>query len=60
MCGYHFFGVDHLLFGTDMPFDGELGAWSVRMTVESIEKMEIPDSEKANISEKNAKELLRL
>ena len=23
MCGYDFFGVDHVVFGTDMPFGGE-------------------------------------
>jgi aminocarboxymuconate-semialdehyde decarboxylase len=23
MCSYNFFGVDHLLFGTDMPYDCE-------------------------------------
>jgi aminocarboxymuconate-semialdehyde decarboxylase len=60
MCGYHFFSADHLLFGTDMPFDGELGAWSVRMTVESMDHLEIPGSEKAKIYEKNAKDFLRL
>jgi predicted TIM-barrel fold metal-dependent hydrolase len=60
MCGYHFFSAAHLLFGTDMPFDGELGAWSVRKTIESIEQMDISDSEKAKIYEKNAKDLLRL
>ncbi len=60
MCGYDFFGVDHLLFATDMPFNGELGAWSVRMTAESVDQMEIPGPEKAKIYEKNAKTLLRL
>jgi len=60
MCGYHFFGADHILFGTDMPFDGELGAWSVRKTIESIEQMGISKSERAKIFEKNAKDLLRL
>jgi predicted TIM-barrel fold metal-dependent hydrolase len=60
MCGYHFFGADHILFGTDMPFDAELCAWSIRKTVESIEQMNIADSERVAIFEKNARELLRL
>jgi uncharacterized protein len=60
MCGYHFFGADHMLFGTDMPFDAELGAYSVRRTIESIEQMDIPASEKTKIFEGNARKLLRL
>jgi len=60
MCGYSFFGAEHILFGTDMPFDAEVGAWSVRKTVESIEKMPIPEAERKLIWEDNAKKLMRL
>jgi predicted TIM-barrel fold metal-dependent hydrolase len=60
MCGYHFFGADQLLFGTDMPFDAELGEWSVRMTIESIERMNIPNLQERKIFEENARELLGL
>jgi len=60
MCGYHFFGAERLLFGTDMPFDAEMGVWSVRKTVESIEQMGISDGDKERIFELNARELLRL
>lgn len=60
MCGYNFFGAKHILFGTDMPFDGTLGAWSVGKTIESIERMEITDAEKKKIFEDNIRELLRL
>ena len=60
MCGYHFFGEDHLLFGTDMPFDVENGALSIRETIEAIEGMEIPLSSKKKIYEGNARRLLRL
>ena len=35
MCGFDFFGVDHMIFGTDMPFGGELGAYYVRETIRS-------------------------
>jgi predicted TIM-barrel fold metal-dependent hydrolase len=59
-CGYHFFGADHILFGTDMPFDAELGAWSVRKTVDSIERIELTDAERKKIFEDNARVLLRL
>ena len=60
MCGYDFFGAEHILFGTDMPFDAELGLWGLRKTIESIEKMEITDLERKKIFEDNARKLLRV
>lgn len=60
MCGYAFFGAEHLLFGTDMPFDAELGSWGLRKTIESIERMEISDLERKKIFEDNSRRLLRL
>ena len=58
MCAYAFFGEDHLLFGSDMPYDVENGA--VRATIEGIEGMAIPEASKGKIFEGNAKNLLRL
>ncbi len=60
MCGYNFFDASHILFGTDMPFDAELGLWSVRKTIESIYQMDITETERSKIFEDNARELLRL
>ena len=60
MCGYDFFGADHIMFGTDMPFGTEEGLWPVRETVKSIEKMDISDEERKKIFEDNAKKLLKL
>jgi len=60
MCGYAFFGADHVLFGTDMPFDSQNGHLVVKVTIKSIEQMEILDSEKKKIFEDNAKTVLRL
>ncbi|MFC2013993.1 amidohydrolase family protein [Chloroflexota bacterium] len=60
MCGYAFFGADHLLFGTDFPYDSQLGDRYTRQTINSIEQMDIPDSEKKKIFEDNARKLLRL
>jgi len=60
MCGYSFFGPKHLLFGTDMPYDSEDGNRYTRDTIASIERMEIPNSEKTMIFEGNAKRLLHL
>jgi aminocarboxymuconate-semialdehyde decarboxylase len=60
MCGYDFFGEDHLLFGTDMPYDVENGAASIRETIKAIEKMNIPESSKKKVFEGNARKLLHL
>jgi predicted TIM-barrel fold metal-dependent hydrolase len=60
MCAYDFFGPDHILFGTDMPFDNELGSRLVRQTIESVERMDVPDSVKRKLFEENARKLLGL
>ncbi len=60
MCGYQFFGAEHILFGTDMPFDGQIGYRLVRETLRSLEEMEIPDAEKKKIYEGNARRIMRL
>lgn len=58
MCGYDFFGADHLLFGTDAPLGPGFGL--TLETIRSIEKMGIPDIDKEKIFEQNAVKLLRL
>jgi aminocarboxymuconate-semialdehyde decarboxylase len=60
MCGYNFFGEDRLLFGTDMPYDHENGALSIRQTIEAIEGMGISESSKKKIYEENARNLLHI
>jgi predicted TIM-barrel fold metal-dependent hydrolase len=60
MCGYSFFGVDHLLFATDTPYDNQLGDRKTRENINAVEKMDISDSEKKKIFEDNARSLLRL
>lgn len=60
MCGYAFFGPEHLLFATDMPYDCEGGARYTRLTIDAIKMMEISDAEKENIFQGNAKRLLHL
>ena len=60
MCAYDFFGAEHLLFGTDMPFDHQLGLKYTRETIESIERMAISETEKRMIFADNARRLLRL
>lgn len=60
MCGFAFFGAEHIIFGTDMPFDKEQGHRHLRETIRSVERMGIPDSDKEKIFEHNARTLLRL
>ena len=58
MCGYGFFGAEHLLFGTDAPLGPGFGLTMV--TIQSVERMSIPDSDKEKIFLQNAINLLRL
>ena len=60
MCAHAFFGVERLLFGSDLPFDNQLGARVTRQTISAIEEMDISDAEKKCIFEDNARKLLRL
>ncbi len=58
--GLAFFGADHILFGTDMPFDPERGPGFVRDTIAAVERMRATDDERATIYEGNARRMLRL
>jgi uncharacterized protein len=58
--GLTFFGADHILFGTDMPFDPEHGPGFIRDTIAAMDRMRASDAEKAAIYEGNARRLLRL
>jgi predicted TIM-barrel fold metal-dependent hydrolase len=58
MCGYAFFGAGHLLYGTDAPLGPKFGMTGE--TAESIERMDIPEEEKARIFFYNASDLLLL
>lgn len=60
MCGYAFFGADHILFGTDMPYDDQLGDVFIRETILSVQQMDISDLDKKKIFEDNARRILRL
>jgi aminocarboxymuconate-semialdehyde decarboxylase len=59
-CGLAFFGVDRILFGTDMPFDPEKGPGFIRETIRCLEEMPLSPEERWKIYEGNARRLLRL
>ncbi len=59
-CAYAFYGPDKLLFGTDTPFDAQLGDYGTRRTIEAVDAMDIPAEDRKKIYEDNARKLLRL
>jgi predicted TIM-barrel fold metal-dependent hydrolase len=60
MCGFAFFGADHILFGTDMPWDSQDGQRLIRDTIQSVKEMDISKGDKKKIFEDNARNLFRL
>lgn len=59
-CGMAFAGIDQMVFGTDFPFDNQVGRRLIRDTIESIERMGLREDEKAQVYRHNAVKLLRL
>ena len=60
MCAHAFFGADRILFGSDSPFDSQLGDYGTRRTIEAIERMDIPEGDRKKIFEENARKIMRL
>jgi aminocarboxymuconate-semialdehyde decarboxylase len=56
-CALDFFGVDRMLFASDMPFDPEPGQF-IRDTIADVDGLEVSDADRARIYEGNARELL--
>ncbi len=52
--------MEKLLFGTDTPYDWAFGEVFTNLTIDAIEGMGIPSSDKKKIYEDNARALLRL
>lgn len=59
-CGLAFFGSEHVLFGSDMPFDAEGGSRYIRQTLRAIDEMTATPQEKERMLHGNAARLLRL
>ena len=60
MLGYDFFGVEHILFGTDSTFGKENGELYLRQTIDAVYRMNVSDADKEEIFAGNARRLLRL
>jgi predicted TIM-barrel fold metal-dependent hydrolase len=60
LCAMDVIGIDQMVFGTDMPFDNQLGRRLIRDTIASVERMGLSDEVKKKIYRDNAVQLLRL
>jgi uncharacterized protein len=59
-CGLAFFGEDHILFGSDTPFDIENGGVSTREAIRAVERLDVSETTRHKIFEGNARRLLHL
>jgi predicted TIM-barrel fold metal-dependent hydrolase len=58
-CGLSFFGVDHVLFASDTPFEPTPGLY-IRETIRVIESLDLTAADKERIYRGNAERLLKL
>src|SRR6266700_2575570 len=59
-CGLDFFGADHVLFGTDCPFDPEGGPLFIREIIKAIDSLKFKDGDRRKVYFGNAIRMLRL
>ena len=60
ICGLGFFGVDHVLFASDCPFDPEKGTMYPRLSIEVIESLDLTKADKDKITFGNARRMFGL
>ena len=58
-CGLEFFGVDRVVFASDMPFEPTPGLYA-RETIRCVEALDLPQEQKARIYRGNAEKLLKV
>ena len=59
-CGLNFFGEQHVLFGTDMPFGPKESPGRLGLIIDTVEGMEIGPEQRKAIYEDNARRILNL
>ena len=59
-CGLDFFGKDHLLFASDMPFDPEKGPGYIDRTLKCIDSLGLSAEEKESILYGNAERIFHV
>jgi uncharacterized protein len=57
-CSLNFYGVDHVLFASDAPFDPESGPMYIRETIRCIDALNISEESREKIYSGNARRLL--
>jgi len=60
VCGLRFFGVDHVLFASDAPFDPQGGRQYIGDTIDVVDRLPITAEEREKIYWRNAVRLLKL
>ena len=60
ICGIDFFGCDHVLFGTDCPFDPEGGPMFIREIIKVLDEIDLTADQRNKIYHLNAEKMLRL
>jgi uncharacterized protein len=59
-CGLDFFGIDHVLFGTDCPFDPEGGPLFIREIIKTIDSLKLKEGDRRKLYFGNAIRMLKL
>ncbi len=59
VCGVDYFGADHVVFATDMPFDPQPGQY-IADTIRIVDGLDISEADHAKIYYGNAQRLLKL
>jgi predicted TIM-barrel fold metal-dependent hydrolase len=60
ICGLEFFGVDHVVFASDAPFDPEKGPMYIRETIKIVDRLPVTQAQREDIYWRNAARLLKL
>ena len=59
-CGLDFFGVNRVMFATDMPFDTQGGLKYIEVALQAMAAIDLSPADKAKIFEHNARRVFRL
>ena len=59
-CALRFYGVDHILFASDAPFDPEKGPMYIRETIRVLDELDISDSDRQKIYYDNLANMIGL
>ncbi|MCU0644851.1 MAG: amidohydrolase family protein [bacterium] len=58
-CALEFYGIDKVMFATDMPFGPDNGSGQIRNTIKAIDELSLEVEEKRNIFYENLRKLIK-